>query len=272
MPLNLTVPSDGVTLVFGGSGGAGAAIVRAFGKAGANVAFTYRTNQRKAEIITEELRQGGSKASCYPVDITNLSDLLDVVKDVVAEYGKINAIVYSAGPVWDNTLKMCDVPPASFEFLVRTETIGFFNIIHATIPHLRANKGVIVACTTFANQRRFERDGQSAVPKAGIESLVKQIAAEEAEHGIRANVIGLGWFNIGKGAIDKTESDLDDPNRTNVTGEAGHSAVEWLSSQIKLGNRPGRGEELANAVVFMASEQASYITGQLLCVDGGISL
>lgn len=272
MPFNLTVPTEGVTLVFGGSGGAGAAIVRAFVKAGANVAFTYRTNSHKANSIAEELNGNGRQVSCHQLDITNLPSLLEVVDQVVREHGKINAVVYACGPVWNNSLKMCDVPPETFEFLVRTETIGFFNIVHATMPHLRVAGGALVACTTFANQRRFEKDGQSAVPKAGIESLVKQIATEEAVNGVRANVIGLGWFNIGKGAVDKTESALDDPNRTNVKGESGLAAAKWLSSQIKLGNRPGRGEELASAVLFMASDQASYVTGQLLCVDGGISL
>jgi 3-oxoacyl-[acyl-carrier protein] reductase len=272
MAFNLTLPKNGAVLVFGGSGGAGSAIVRGFAKTGAKVAFTYRTNKRKAETIVAELTTGGGTVSASQVDITDLAAVKRAVDEVVVKYGLVHCVVYASGPQWDSSLQMCDVPPDTFEFLIKSELIGFFNIIHSTISQLRAHRGVLVACTTFANQRAFDRDGQSAVPKAGIESFVRQIAAEEAQNGIRANVVGLGWFNFGMGALDGTETQLDDPGRTQIPGDAGAEAVAWMTSRIRLGNRPGRGEELANTVVFLASEQASYITGQLLCVDGGISL
>lgn len=271
MNFNLTIPNDGAVVVFGGSGGAGSAIVKAFARTGAKVAFTYHSNKRKADAIVEEITAKGGASSAYQLDITDLAAVKDVVAKVVKEYGHIHRVVYASGPRWDSSFKMCDVPPDSLKFLVNSELFGMFNIVHATIGQLRANKGAIVACTTFANHRRFDFDGQSAVPKSGIDSLIKQIAAEEAANGIRANAIGLGWFNFGMGALDKTESELDDPGRTMITADAGPEAVEWMKSRVRMG-RPGRGEELANAVVFLASDQASYITGQLLCVDGGISL
>lgn len=272
MTFNLNVRNDGAVMVFGGSGGAGSPVVRGLAKAGANVAFTYHANKRKADVIVDELTGEGSNVSAYQLDITDRAALKTVVDQVMAKYGKIVGVIYASGPRWDNSLVMCDVPPETFEFLVKTETIGFFNLINATIGQLRENKGFVIACTTFGNQRRFETDGQSAVPKAGIESFVKYIAYEEGPRGIRANVIGTGWHNFGHGAIDKTESALDDPNKTMIPAGTTLSSVEWMTNNIRLGNRPGRGEELANAVVFLASDQASYVTGQLLCVDGGISL
>lgn len=272
MAFNLTMPADGAVMVFGGSGGAGSAIVKAFARAGANVAFTYHANQRKADVIVEELTAQGARVSNQQLDITDFPAVQQAVDAVIREFGSVRCIVYASGPRWDPSLDMCDVPPATFAHLIQSETIGFFNIVSATIAQLREHAGNIVACTTFANQRRFEKDGQSAVPKAGIESLIKQIATEEARHGIRANVAGLGWFNFGLGALDKTESALDDPEKSQIPGDSGAAAAEWMMGNIRLGNRPGRGEELANAVVFLASEQASYITGQFLGVDGGISL
>lgn len=272
MTFNLNVRNDGAVIVFGGSGGAGSAIVRGLAKAGANVAFTYHANKRKADIIVDELQTQGAKASNYQLDITDRDATKKVVDEVLRTYGKIVGVVYASGPRWDNSLKLCDVPPDTFDFLVKSETIGFYNIINSTIGQLRENKGFVVACTTFGNQRRFLTDGQSAVPKAGIESFVRFMAYEEGPVGIRANVIGTGWHNFGHGAIDKTEAALDDPNKTMIPEGVTLESVEWMTNNIRLGNRPGRGEELANAVVFLASDQASYVTGQLLCVDGGISL
>lgn len=272
MTYNLTVPSDGAVFVIGGTGGAGAAIVRAFAKTGAKIAFTYNSNERKANALVDELAGQGAAASASKLDITDLAAVEKTIAEVVERYGHIHRVVYASGPMWDNTLQMADVKPSFLEFLVKTELFGFFNVVSATREQMRANKGVITVCTSFGNARRFDRDGQSAVPKAGLESLVLYLAAEEAVHGVRANVVRLGWFNFGMGAVDGAETALDDPNRAMTGGEAGAEALEWMTSRIRLGNRPGRGEELASMVLYLASEQASYVTGQVVCVDGGISL
>ena len=272
MAYNLTVRSEGAVFIIGGTGGAGAAIVRTFAKAGANIAFTYNSNERKAAALVEELAAMGVTASASKLDITDLAAVEACVGEVIARYGHIHTVIYASGPMWDNTLQLADVKPSFMEFLIRTEAFGFFNVISATKEQMRANKGVFTVCTSFGNARRFDRDGQSAVPKAALESMVLYLAAEEAVYGVRANVVRLGWFNFGMGAIDKAEASLDDPGRAMTGGDAGAEALEWMTSRIRLGNRPGRGEELASMVLYLSSEQASYVTGQITCVDGGISL
>lgn len=272
MPYELTLPRDGAALVIGGTGGAGAAIVRAFAKAGAGIAFTYNSNMKKADALVAELEAQGVRGEAYQLDITDPEAVKATVAAVIAQYGSIHSVIYASGPMWKNELQLADVEPSFFEFLIRTETLGFFNIVSAVIPHLRENGGSITACTTFGNARRFDRDGQSAVPKAGIESMILYLAAEEARYGIRANAVRLGWFNFGMGAVDNAEAALDDPGRKMTGGEAGAEALEWMYSRIRLYNRPGRGEELAGMVLYMASQQAAYTTGQIGCVDGGISL
>lgn len=272
MSYNLTVRREGAVFIIGGTGGAGSAIVRAFAKTGASIAFTYNSNETKANALVDELAGEGVTAAASKLDITDLQAVEKCVGEVVERFGHIHTVIYASGPMWDNTLQLADVKPGFMEFLVKTELFGFFNVISATKQQMRAHKGVITICTSFGNARRFDRDGQSAVPKAGLESMALYLAAEEAVYGVRANVVRLGWFNFGMGAIDKTEAALDDPGRAMTGGEAGAEALEWMTSRIRLGNRPGRGEELASMVLYLSSEQASYVTGQITCVDGGISL
>jgi len=149
--------------------------------------------------------------------------------------------------------------------MVEVELLGFFHIACAGLPYLKDSKGSIVACTTYANRKVLVNDGQSAAPKAGIESLIRQVAVEEAEHGVRANSVALGWLNVGQGSLEATE-------RSNTQTEIGKEMVELMAGMVPLGKRPGRGEELAAAVLFFASRQASYITGQSITVDGGATL
>lgn len=258
----LTYPKDGAVAVFGGTGGAGSAICTAFAEAGCRVAFTYLSNASKARELEQELKAQGARG--YLLDLASVEHTAEVVETMQADFGAIHTVVYAAGPAWE-VLPIADVAPDEFRRVVQAELLGFFNIVHATMPALRRNAGTVIACTTYGNARVLPMDGQSASPKAGIDSLVRQIAWEEAPHGVRANSVALGWMNFGLGEIGGGE-------RSMLKGEAGIQAAELMGQRIPLGRRPGTGGELADAVLFMASQQASYITGQYLAVDGGASL
>lgn len=214
--------------------------------------------------MEQELAALGGKVRAYRLDLADAERTHDAVNAIKKEFGDIHTIVYAAGPKWE-VLKICDVTPTAYRDVVNAELLGFFNIVHAAMPILRQNAGNIVACVTFANHRLLPFDGQSASPKAGIESLVRQIAWEEAPHRVRANAVGLGWMNFGLGEIGGTERSL-------LQGELGKQLAAEMGSKVPLGQRPGTGQELAEAVLFMASKQASFITGQYLAVDGGMSL
>lgn len=255
---------EGAVVIFGGSGGAGGHITRAFAKAGCTVAFTYFGGKGRADDLEKELRDAGCTVAAYQADIKQPERPQEIIDEVAHKYGPVHTVVYAAGPV----IEVCPIVengPERFKLQVDSELLGFFHIVRGAIGHLRENRGTLIACTSFANYKVLINDGLSASAKAGIESLVRQIAVEEGRYGVRANSIGLGWFDIGQGAIAPID-------QSTTQSDIGKDMVKLMSSMIPLGNRPGRGEELANTVLFFASEQASYITGQTLLVDGGISL
>lgn len=263
MPAIYTYPT-GAVVVFGGSGGAGSDVCRAFAAAGCDVAISYHSAKEKAEALAQELTQKGVLASIGRADIRDPAQVEAFLADVVATHGTIHTIVYAAGPHID-VMSILENTPDRFRFMVESELLGFFHIARAALPHLKQSAGNIVACVTYANRKVLINDGQSAAPKAGIESLVRQIAVEEAKFGIRANSVALGWLDVGQGALAATD-------RSNVQTDIGKEMAELMGSMVPLGQRPGRGEELAAAVLFFASEQASFITGQSIAVDGGATL
>lgn len=259
----LSFPSQGAVAVFGGSGGGGSAICRAFADAGCAVAFTWHSNEERTREMESSLGTS-AKVKAYQLDIADSDRTNATVQAMREDFGDIHTVVYAAGPRWE-ILNIADVRPAAYRDVVNAELVGFFNIVHATMPILRKNAGNIVACVTFANHRVLPFDGQSASPKAGIESLVKQLAWEEAAQGVRVNAVGLGWMNFGLGEIGGGTRSL-------LQGDLGRQLAAEFGSKVPLGHRPGTGPELAAAVTFMASQQAGYITGQCLLVDGGMSL
>jgi len=263
MPAIYTYPK-GAAVVFGGSGGAGSDVCRAFAAAGCDVAVHFHSAEAKAQAIADELKQHGVQASIGKADIREFDEVQAFLADVVKAHGSIHTIVYAAGPHID-VLPILENTPDRFRFMVESELLGFFHIARAALPHLKESVGNIVACVTYANRKVLINDGQSAAPKAGIESLVRQIAVEEAKYGVRANAVALGWLDVGQGALAPSD-------RSNVQTEIGKEMAALMGSMVPLGQRPGRGEELAAAVLFLASEQASFITGQSISVDGGATL
>lgn len=254
----------GAAVIFGGSGGAGSHVCRAFAAAGSEVAFTYLSAQGAAQALVSELEGAGAAASAHCVNIIDPRQVVDALAVIASRHDGIHTVVYACGPHID-VMPILENTPERFRFIVEAELLGFFHIMRGALPYLKESKGNAVACVTYANKKVLPNDGQSASPKAGIESLVRQIALEEAASGIRANAVALGWLNVGQGSLEATD-------RSNTQSDIGKEMVEYMSNLVPLGKRPGRGEELAAAVLFFASEQASYITGQTLIVDGGATL
>jgi NAD(P)-dependent dehydrogenase (short-subunit alcohol dehydrogenase family) len=134
--------------------------------------------------------------------------------------------------------------------------VGFFNVVSPGIPHLRASEGSLVAVTTAATSRYPVRDGLSAGPKGAVEALVRGIAAEEGRFGVRANCVGPGMLTDGMAARLMASGDLDE------------AALAVTRANIPL-RRFGTADDIAEAVCFLASDRANYITGQKLDIDGG---
>jgi 3-oxoacyl-[acyl-carrier protein] reductase len=262
MAYALTMGGTGAALVLGGSGGAGSIIARALARAGADVALTYNSNSAKAALVAQDIVAQGRLSSEWKVDLTDVANSGDVVAAVAEHHGGIHTLVYAVGPIF-TWASIGDIPPSELRDVLHIETAGFHAALHATLPHLRRAKGSLIACTTWANRRIMPGDGLSSVPKAAIDSMVRQIAREEGGNDVRANIVSLGSIDIGMGSAESDRSMVK-----------GISPAQWdiMLRQIPLGNRLGSGEELASAVVYLASDQASYVTGQTIMVDGGLSL
>jgi len=246
-----------VALITGGTGGIGAAASLLFAADGYDIAFTYRSNETRRNEIEDEMTKGGTKVLAKPVDLSVSSDVLDFVGEVTASFGTVNAVVHAGGPYVPQHY-VSQLTPEKYSFHVDSELKSFFNLVHATLPHLRAARGSIVAVTTVAVRRFPVRDSLSSTPKAGIEALVRSIAVEEGRFGVRANCVGPGIMEDGMGAALQEKGDFPERDR-----------VEALK-KIPM-RRFGLAREVAELVSFLASERASYISGQMIDVDGGYS-
>ena len=142
---------------------------------------------------------------------------------------------------------------------VGTDVFGCHHVLHAALPHLRKSRGAIVAMATPAVRRATSRDVLSAAPKAAIVALVKHLAVEEGRFGVRANAVGVGLLQDGMYHALVASGDFDD------------RYIEAARKNLALG-RMGTADEIADAVSFLVSDKAAYITGQTLNVDGGYAV
>lgn len=262
MPLSLGFPSTGGALVVGGSGGVGAAICRTLAQAGSAVALTFHRGQDRADAVCRELDRFGVRCSAHAVDVCDAAAVTQTIDAVAERYGGLHTVICASGAVLQFR-SILELDAAKWRQNLDTDVNGTFNVIKAAIPHLRRSAGSVVALSTMAYHRILARDAVSACPKAAVETLIRQLACEEGENGIRANSVALGAINAGMGSIDSSSSIVED---------LGPEAIAAIVASIRLGHRMGSAEEVAHAVAFLASQQASYITGQTIVVDGGSTL
>jgi 3-oxoacyl-[acyl-carrier protein] reductase len=242
---------DGAALVLGASGGLGAAIAAMLLDRGSRVAMTYR---RRSPVVAElAARADGAKA--YQLDLTDAAACADVTGAVAADFGGVHTVVYASGPGVPMR-HLSTVPHETFRSQLEQDAIAFLNAMVPLLPLLRASRGNVVAVTTAATRRYPVRDGLSSIPKAAVEAAVRAIAAEEGRFGVRANCVGPGLLTDGMGARLIAEGELDS------------HALDVARRNIPL-RRFGTAADVAEAVCFLASDRARYISGQKLDVDGG---
>jgi NAD(P)-dependent dehydrogenase (short-subunit alcohol dehydrogenase family) len=247
----------GAVAVIGGTGGLGSAICRAFAQAGARLFFSYRSNSSKASQLLGELEAAGAKAEMRQVDLGDSDAVRDFLQAARAECGGVQAVIYASGPVV-RFKPTVDFEELEIEDALRSDAISFFRVAKAAIPLLRETRGSLVALSTSATKRVPALDLMSAVPKAAIEMMVQTIAREEGRNNVRANCIGVGQIMAGQGI-----SMQEDPKGRKMAARAAEAAPL---------RRQGESFEIANAALFLASDMSSFITGQTLYVDGGVSL
>jgi NAD(P)-dependent dehydrogenase (short-subunit alcohol dehydrogenase family) len=249
----------GATLVVGGSGGIGGAVAKCFALAGSDLAVTYRRKAELAQALAAECRGLGRQASAHAVELTDPASVRAAFDAAVTTHGRIHTVVFAAGPVVEQ-LPIADVSPELWRQSIETETFGFFNVVSAAVPHMRTKGGGSFVHLGSAGHVRWPRkDGLSVAPKAANEALVRGIAREEGVNGIRANSVLIGVIEAGMFLELK---------------ERGVFNEHWIKETLKMLSvkRFGRPEEIGHAAVFLASDQAAYITGQQINVSGGFGL
>ncbi len=239
-----------VAVVTGASGGIGRAIALAFGKAGASVAVHYNGNEAKAAVVKAEIEEAGGKAEIFRCNVADFDACSDFIKSVVKTFGKIDILVNNAGITRDGLVM--GMSEEDFDAVIDTNLKGSFNCIRfASRQMMRKKYGRIINITSVSGVAGNAGQANYSASKAGLIGLTKSVAKELASRNITANAIAPGFV------------------KTEMTDVLSDEVKEAAMKQIPLG-RFAEPEDIANAAVFLASDMASYITGQVLLVDGGM--
>ena len=249
----MTLDLSGKTaLVTGGTRGIGRAIVEALAEAGANVAFTYRSSTDTADALKAELEGRGVACLAFQGDAADMAHAEEAVQAVLDAWGTIDVLVNNAGITRDTL--MIRMSEADWDAVIETNLKSVFAFCKAAYrPMMKQRGGSIVNISSVVGVMGNAGQTNYAASKAGIIGFTKSIARELGGRGVRANVIAPGYI-----ATDMTEA-------------MGDKAQEALQGQIPLG-RIGRPEDIASAVVYLASDAGAYVTGHTLHVDGGLAM
>jgi 3-oxoacyl-[acyl-carrier protein] reductase len=243
---------DQVAVVTGGSRGIGRAIVQAFAAEGAKVAFVYRGSQAAAESLAREVREAGGIALSLQCDVTDLDAALKCVEQAEKELGPVRILVNNAGIIKDDLFVRME--PAAWDAVLKTNLGGTYNFCRAVAFNMmRARQGRIINVSSVAAEHTNPGQTNYAASKGAVNSFTRALAVELASRGVTVNAIAPGFIE------------------TEMTEAVRNKAGDIIKKMIPM-RRLGKPEDIARVAVFLAGVEASYITGQVITVDGGLSL
>ena len=241
---------DKVALITGGSRGIGRSICKSFADNGCSIAFTYNSSKESAETLINELKEYDVKVKSYKSDASDHDKSVELIDNVISDFERIDVLVNNAGITKDNLLMR--MSPSDFKDVVNVNLGSVFNLTKSSIKiFLKQKEGSIINISSIVGIKGNAGQSNYAASKAGIIGFSKSIALELGSRNIRCNVIAPGFIE------------------TDMTDSLSEDVLEKWKESIPL-KRSGKPNDVGNACVFLASDLSSYITGQVLQVDGGL--